>query len=193
MNLRLRTALVLSCLFLSCIASAQGRSVRAGLLCSPKGAGLSLQVDSPSGSEVDILNLYVDVYGLPTERTTDVGFVLSYTHNYILKMFNTPDISAALHSGVGATCGYVHDYEKGVFSKSPARFLEKNMGGIFCLCINAGLSVDFERNLTIDLSYSFNPGLHIRTESSNNSLRVSLYKLGFYYLLAPQLSLLYRF
>ncbi len=193
MNLHLRTALVLSCLFLSCIASAQGRSVRAGLLYSPKGAGLSLQVDSPSGSEVEILNLYADVYGLPSERTKDVGIVLSYTHNYILKMFSTPDVSAALHSGVGATCGYVHDYEKGVFSKSPARFLEKNMGGIFCLCINAGLSVDFERNLTIDLSYSFNPGLHIRTESSNNSLRVSLYKLGFYYLLAPQLSLLYRF
>lgn len=193
MNLHLRTALVLSCLFLSCIASAQGRSVRAGLLCSPKGAGLSLQIDSPSGSEVEILNLYADVYGLPSERTKDVGIVLSYTHNYILKMFSTADVSAALHSGVGATCGYVHDYEKGVFSKSPARFLEKNMGGIFCLCINAGLSFDFERNLTIDLSYSFNPGLHIRTESSNNSLRVSLYKLGCYYLLAPQLSLLYRF
>ena len=193
MNLRFRTALVLSFLSLCCFASAQEHKLRTGLLSSLKGAGISLQIDSPSGSEVDVINLYADIYGLPTGRTSDLGVVLSYSHNYVLKTFGNSDVSAALYSGVGVSLGYVHDYEKGVFSKTHERLLEKRMGGIVCLCINGGLAVDFERNLTIDLSFSFNPGLHIRTESRNNSLKVSPYKLGVYQLIIPQLSLLYRF
>ena len=58
---------------------------------------------------------------------------------------------------------------------------------------NVGLRVDFARNITLDLSFSVCPGIHLRTNKSTGALITSFYKGGLYRAYFPQLNLFYRF
>ena len=68
---------------------ASAREWSAGLFSSPSGWGLQAQTCDRSGTEMDIITLTTDAYGLVTGRTGDLGVKLGYTHDYVLGMLET--------------------------------------------------------------------------------------------------------
>ena len=57
----------------------------------------------------------------------------------------------------------------------------------------AGLRIDFPRRLTLDISFTAAPGIHLRSDRSTGALLLSFYKAGVYHVYYPQINLLYRF
>ena len=190
-----RLKIFLGCALMFLAASlSEAREKRVGLFNSPKGFGLSLQMDNRDADEIRCFNVYADTYGLLSYRTYDVGISASYTHNYILGVYDYDYMRLSLYGGAGILGGYVHDYEAGFFSKdADGRMLEKQMGVSLCLDCNAGLGMDFDRGITIDLSISLCPGVIIRKDRDTGAALISLYKLGLINALMPQLCLYYRF
>ena len=68
---------------------ASAREWSAGLFSSPSGWGLQAQACDRSETEIDIITLTADAYGLVTGRTGDLGVKLGYTHDYVLGMLET--------------------------------------------------------------------------------------------------------
>lgn len=177
-------------LALSC-AAAQGRDWLCGISQSPKGVGLALVLDG-QGREMDIFTLRTDLYGVLSGRTAQPGVCLSYTHDYRFYAREGGDFRLLLHAGAGGLGAYVRDFEKGFLSAYERR-LTRNPGWTAALTGNIGLRVDFRRRLTLDLSFSVEPGIHLRTDPDTGTLLVSLYRNGLYRVYQPQLNLLYRF
>lgn len=175
---------------LSCTA-VQGRDWLAGIFQSTKGVGIVLALDGAE-REMDILTLRTDFYGVLSGRTEQPGVCLQYTHDYVFPLRETPDCRLSLHAGAGGTAGFVHDFENGFFS-AYGRQLERQPGWMAALAGGAGLRADFRRRLTLDLSFSVAPGIHLRTDPATGALIVSLYKNGLYHCYMPQVKLLYRF
>lgn len=172
----------------------EAREKRIGLFNSPKGLGLSLQVDNRNGDEIRCFNVYADCYGVFSARTSDLGLAASFTHNYIFGVYDYEHLRLSVYGGAGVLMGYVHDYEKGLFSRDEqTRVLSRDMGFSACLDCNAGLGLDFDRGITVDLSLSLCPGIIIRRDRYTGSALVSLYKLGIFNVWMPQLCLYYRF
>lgn len=186
-------------LFLLCLSAAlaeqqaAAREVSAGLSSSPSGFGVMMQIMNHEGSEMDILNISTDMYGVVSGRTGDIGFRLGYTHDYIIRRFEHEDFDMNIHVGAGLQTGLVHDHESGFFfgNRNP---LEKEMGIIAALSCSAGLRFDFyARRVAIDLGLSANPGVHLRMDKDNGSFYLSFYKNGIFQILYPKISILYRF
>jgi len=185
--------LLLGALMLLLCAAANGQDrLLLGSFQSPKGFGASIFFVSRDGTETDILTLRTDFYGLLAGRTRDVGGCLAYTHDYLLFATDGPDFRIQLHAGAGGALAYVHDFENGFFSATE-RLLERNPGIAAGLAGNLGLRVDFRRHLTLDVSFSAIPGVHLRTDHHTGTLLVSLYRNGLYHAYYPQLNLMYRF
>ena len=183
---------MLACLLLTLSCTAlRGQTRLLGLFQSPKGAGLSLMLDR-DGQELDCFTLRTDFYGVLSGRTEQPGVCLQYTHDYVFPLRETPDCRLSLHAGAGGTAGFVHDFENGFFS-AYERQLERQPGWMAALAGGAGLRADFRRRLTLDLSFSVTPGIHLRTDPATGALIVSLYKNGIYHCYMPQVKLLYRF
>ena len=186
-KLLLAAALMLPC----AVSHGQGR-VLAGTLHSPKGVGATVLLQSRSGREMDIFTLRTDFYGLLAGRTRDVGGCIVYTHDYVLWDLEGEDYRLRLHAGAGAQLGYVHDFEKGFFSATERR-LVRNAGGMASATGNVGLCVDLGRRLTMDVSFSVAPGVHLRADRNTGALLVSFYRNGVIQSYIPQLNLMYRF
>ena len=172
---------------------AAAREWSAGLFSSPSGWGLQAQACDRSGTEMDIITLTADAYGLLTGRTGDLGVKLGYTHDYVLGMLETEAFLMRFHAGAGVLTGYVHDNEN-AFLLSSGEDLQKEMGIVAALSCSIGLRFDFfARKVGIDLGLSANPGVHLRTDRENGSIYLSFYRNGIYDIVLPRVSIMYRF
>jgi hypothetical protein len=167
-----------------------GQNFLPGVFQSPKGAGVTAVFDH--GGEMDIFTLRTDFYGLLSGRTRDVGAVLSYSHDYVFYRTDGEDYALSLHAGAGGMLGWVHDFEPGFFSEFDRR-LDHNPGVAAGATGNFGLRLDFARCLTLDVSLSVHPGIHVRMNRSTGALLADFYKGGVYHAYYPQINLLYRF
>ena len=184
--------LLLTTLLLSFNSAAHAQKWRAGLLQSPKGVGVTVMLDARNLAETNIFTLRTDFYGILSGRTDRIGAFLSYSHDYLLFLTEGPDYSIDLHIGAGGGLGYAFDYEKGFFS-SYERELDHSPGGVIVLEGDIGIRIDFRRRLSLNLSFSLEPGIHMRTDQSTGTLLLSFYKNGIYRGYYPHLNLLYRF
>lgn len=175
-----------------CCAPARGQGIQLGIYQSPKGIGASLVLDSRSGTEMDLLTLRTDFYGVLSGRTRTIGAVLTYTHDYVFFRTEGEDFLLRAHAGAGGQAGFVHDFEKG-FLSAYDRELEHNPGWMAALTGNIGVRVDFKRRLSLDVGVSISPGVHLRTDKSTGALLVSFYHCGIYHAYYPHLMLMYRF
>lgn len=183
---------MLACLLLTLSCTAlRGQTRLLGLFQSPKGAGLSLMLDR-DGQELDCFTLRTDFYGVLTGRTEQVGFCLTYTHDYSIFVRERERCLLTLHAGAGGTGGYVHDYEKGFLSAYDRR-LERAPGWMAALTGHIGLRADFRCRISVGLGFSVHPGIHLRTDPGTGALIVSLYRNGIQRAYLPQINLLYRF
>ena len=178
---------------LLCCATSRGQErPLVGLYQSPHGVGVTAFFPTPDASEMDILTLRTDFYGLLAGRTNEVGGCISYTHDYSLLRAEGPDFRLQLHAGAGGLAGFGHDFEKGFFSATE-RSLVHNRGWIIAPQGNFGMRVDFRRHLSLDLSFAVAPGVLLRTDKATGTLLVSFYKNGTYHAYYPQINLMYRF
>lgn len=187
-----RPMALLVCLFLLCAASASAQ-VRLGVYNSIKGLGLSTEIVSKSNSsENDNFTIYADSYGIFAGRTKTWGVMGNYRHEYSFYKADFEFLSFELHSGAGCFVGYVRDYEEGVFSFLRPD-LVKRPG--FCLGVSGciGTRILFDRALSLDLSFSLDPGMHIRTDAESGNLMISMYNNGIYHFMYPELRLFYNF
>ncbi len=163
-----------------------------GSFQSPKGLGASLLFGSSSDNCFNVINLYADMFGVFSGRTRDVGAVLSYSRDYVIISEDYEFCSVTLHGGPGFLTGYVHDYERHYFTSEGST--DKNMGFVAALSGNIGLLTDFySHRISIDIVFRIDPGMHIRRDSGDGAVLLSLYKRGIYYSLCPQLCIYYRF
>lgn len=169
-----------------------GQTFLAGMYHSPKGVGLSAMLDTDRGQETNILTLRTDFYGVLSGRTREMGGFLSYTHDYIFFRREGENYDIHLHAGAGGMVGYAHDFEKGIFSTYD-RELDRNAGGVLALVGNAGVRFDFRNRLSLDVSLSAAPGLHLRSDPETGAWLLSFYKNGCYRAYFPQIILMYRF
>lgn len=186
-HIRLAAALV----FLLLGPLAKGQEAMLGLFQSPKGVGVTALFGRGWGEEMDILTLRTDFYGLLAGRTDQIGISISYTHDYALYQLWQEQFDLTLHAGAGGLVGYVHDWEKGLFSQYD-RELTHNFGLAVALTGNIGLRVDFDR-LTLDLSFTAAPGIHLRTDQDTGDVLLSYYRCGSIHAFLPQLNIMFRF
>lgn len=172
--------------------TAEGQTFLAGTFQSPKGMGLTAMLDTDQGRETNILTIRTDFYGVLSGRTPEIGAFLCYTHDYIFFRREAVNYDMLLHAGAGSMLGYAHDFEKGIFS-SFDRELDRNAGGVLALVGNAGVRFDFRRRLSLDISFSAAPGLHLRSDPETGAWLLSFYKNGCYRAYFPQINLMYRF
>lgn len=189
---RLLHITLLTTLLLTLNTAVRAQQWRAGLLQSPKGAGITLSLDSRYRPETNIFTVRTDFYGFLSGRTNRIGAVFTYTHDYLFFLADGPDYSIDLHLGAGGSVGYAYDYEKGFFS-SFERELDHTAGGVVALAGNVGVRIDFRRRLSLDLSFCLEPGIHMRTDPGTGALLLTFYKNGIYRGYYPHLNLLYRF
>ncbi len=175
---------------LSFSVSAPARERYLGTFHSPKGFGAGLLVGSEEGSEINLFSLYADMFGVFSGRTKDVGIALCYSRDYVISSFDLEFSSVTLHGGPGFMTGYLHDYERSFFSHDT----DRNMGFVAALSGNIGLLTDFySHRISIDLGFCVNPGIHVRRDSDDGAVLISMYKRGIYFCLYPQLCIYYRF
>lgn len=189
-----RCTFLFSCLILTlAYLPAGAREWSAGLYSFPAGHGIQVQTMDDKEEEMDTFIISTDLYGITSGRTADVGFRLSYTHDYVLGRLEAEDFSMKFHAGAGLLAGYVHDHENGIFLGT-IEPLKKEMGVVAALSCSLGLRFDFfARRVAIDLGLSANPGVHLRMDRENGSLYLSFYKNGIYQILFPKISIMYRF
>lgn len=188
---RVRPSLLLSMFLLVCVsASAQ---TRIGIYNSVKGLGVSAEfVSKENTAESDLISVYTDTYGVFSGRSKFWGVMASYRHEYSFFKTDYEFLSLELHSGAGFIAGYVRDYEEGTFSlNTPA--LTKNPGLCFGVSGNIGARIFFDRAISLDVSFSIDPGMHIRADNESGNLMVSLYNNGIYHFIYPELRLFYNF
>lgn len=167
---------------------------RLGAFFSPKGLGLSFQLDNDWGDEIRAFHVFADMYGVYSGRTSDVGIMFSYSHNYILRLREFGYSTMSFYVGAGFLGGYVHDFELGLFSKdNHGRVLQDPMGLVVALQCDIGLSFDFDRHVTIDIGFSLCPGLHVSRDSDTGTVSMSVYERGLISTVFPQLCIYYRF
>ena len=163
-----------------------------GAYNSLKGIGASAAFRSGDSGTMNIINLYADMFGVFSGRTRDVGVAASFSRDYVLAYADFDYACLSIHAGPGCLAGYVRDFERHFFSSEGEPY--KNMGLVAALTGNIGLSADFfSHSVSIDVSFSVNPGVHIRKDKDNGALLLSLYKRGLYYCLIPQVCIYYRF
>ena len=184
--------LLLAALLLLRSMNAGGQNVLAGTFQSPKGIGFTAMFDSAQGGETNILTLRTDFYGFLTGRTLEAGAFVSYSHDYYFFRREFAGCDLSLHAGAGGMLGYAHDFEKGFFS-SFDRELDRPAGGVAALVGNAGIRLDFRRHITLDISLSAAPGVHLRTHPETGAWLLTFYKNGCYRAYFPQINLMYRF
>ena len=158
-----RLLLPAALLFFSATALS-GQDHLMGVFQSPKGVGVSVM--SGRGPEMNIFTLRTDFCGVLSGRTPEIGAVFCYTHDYVITTREGEDWSVALHAGAGALAGWVHDFEKGVFS-----IYDRGMTH------SPGIAVGAAGNIN----------------KSTGALITSFYKAGLYHAYYPQLNLFYRF
>jgi len=188
---RIHTLMITGCLLL-CTALC-GQEFSAGLFMSPKGAGITAQWDYPRRGEMDVLTLRNDLYGILSGRTTLQGASLCFTHEYVFYERGEEDLHLRLHAGAGGMLGYVQDFEQGFFSAYD-RELKHSPGGVAALAGRIGLRVDFYWNrLSIDISCTAAPGIHLRSDRDSGAMILSFYRNGLLFAFTPELNLLYNF
>ena len=171
----------------------RGQEVMTGLYQSIKGIGLTAAFYNYDGDEADIITLRSDFYGVLSGRTRQPGVCLSYTHDYVFYEQEGEDFFLQLHAGAGGMIGYVHDFERGLFSAFDHE-LQHARGGVAALTGNFGLRLDFFRvPLTLDFSITAAPGLHLRSDPDTGAMILSFYRNGIVQAYLPQLNLMYHF
>lgn len=188
-KLHIRLAAVL--LFLLPGPAARGQEALLGVFNSPKGFGVTALFGPEMGEESNILTLRTDFYGLLGGRTHKMGVCITYTHDYAIYQLWEEQFDMTLHAGAGGQIGYVQDWEKGLFSQFERQLTHKP-GLAVALAGNIGLRFDFDR-LTLDLSFTVAPGMHLRTDEDTSDILLSFYHAGIYHAYFPQLNIMYRF
>lgn len=167
--------------------------VRVGMYNSIKGLGLSAEVVSKNNpAESDIFTIYADSYGVFAGRSSFVGVVASYSHDYSFVHRDYEFFSLELHSGAGFMAGYARDYETGLFSRHRQE-LRKRPGLCVGILGNIGARFFFDRPISLDISFSIEPGMHIRTDEDNGNLMISTYNNGIFRFIYPQMRFYYNF
>lgn len=178
---------------LICAFSNIGAQTRLGIYNSIKGLGLSAEIVSKENpTEADIFTLYADTYGIYSGRSRFVGIIASYSHDYSFVHKDYEFFSIELHSGAGVMGGYARDHESGIFSRN--RLPLKKAPGV-CLTVtgNIGARFFFDRNISLDLSFTIEPGMHIRTDEVDGHLMISTYNNGLFHFMYPQMRFYYNF
>jgi len=188
---KLHIGLIAMLVFLLSGPRAQAQEALLGLYHSPKGIGVTALFGTPGGVEMNILTLRTDFYGLLSGRTEQMGVSVCFTHDYAFYRIEQEQFDMTLHAGAGGLVGYVHDWEKGLFSLYN-RELQHKAGLALALAGNVGLRFDFDR-LTLDLSFGLAPGIHLRSDPDSGAMLLSYYYGGTYHAYFPQLNIMYRF
>lgn len=186
----LHRLLLPAALLLVSATALRGQDYLLGAFQSPKGVGVTAVFDH--GDEMDLFTLRTDFCGVLSGRTPQIGGVLCYSHDYTILYREGEDCAFTLHAGAGGMAGWVHDFENGFFSIYDRR-MTHNAGFAAGLTGNFGLRADFARHITLDLSFSVCPGVHLRTNKSTGALITSFYRAGVFHAFYPQLNLFYRF
>ena len=161
-------------------ASAQAfNALNAGTYQSPKGFGLSLQVQNDSVS-FDALTVVADLRGVIAKGYSTPGIKCTYTRDIIIKHIDREGCGIDFYAGPGLTAGYVHD------GGEPFCFIA-GMSGV------AGGRFSFDRNFTINLELGGDIALKAGKDYRFNRLKINDYRSGFYYILCPQLLIHWRF
>lgn len=167
-------AIILAALLVLSSASGFCQTHSAGIFNSPKGFGLIYET-TRSGRSFDRIAAYADLSGILFNREPHPGVIAGYSHLYRLPEKD----GSRFYFGPGVTLGYVTDV---------------NAGYGFALAVNctAGWRFTFPgKPVTIDLDFTANMGLHVRSE--NNETKLAFYKRGLYETLVPQLTISYVF
>lgn len=92
------------------------REKRIGTFHSPKGFGISAQIDTKNGDEINTFNLYADTYGLLSGRTSDVG-IASVTRTIIFCACMISDIAVLRSMLEPDSCVHMCMISKRVFQR----------------------------------------------------------------------------
>lgn len=180
--------LVMLCVFIDTDAQ-----TRVGMYNSVKGLGASVElVSRDNPTEADIFTLYADTYGVFSGRSGFVGVIGSYSHDYSFIHKDYEFFSIELHSGAGLLGGYARDHESGVFSRNRLP-LTKSPGICIAVTGNVGVRFFFDRKISLDLSFTIEPGMHIRTDDVDGHLMISTYNNGLFHFMYPQMRIYYNF
>lgn len=150
-----------------------------GTFHSPKGIGISMEMNSDSQS-FDSLTLLADMHGVLTGEHSSPGIKLVYTRDIIFRHFDKQDYFVDLYAGPGITAGYIRDINE------PFSFVA-GLSGV------AGARFSFLRNLSIDIELCTDLALELNRNNRFRSLNLKIYKSGYYHIFFPQLRIHYCF
>ena len=172
--------------------NAGAQRVSAGIFNSIKGFGIQVDSDHFDDFYFDSFTLYADIYGIPTGRSNAPGIKANYTRNFVVKIFEQPNVDLNLFVGPGCTLGFAKDFETNYYRDFSIP-LVKNHGAIAALSGTFGCRFEFGRRIILDLSLCLEAGLHIREDEELGNLCVGLYKNGLFHAPYPQLTILTTF
>ncbi|MBP9997873.1 MAG: hypothetical protein KBS67_01380 [Bacteroidales bacterium] len=171
--------LTLFCILMGAGCVCQAQDIDAGLFNSPKGFGVAVRFSSME-REFSTINLFADVTGLLDGQSNSPGVKICYDYAFSYLEFGTNG-RLRLYSGPGVSIGYLKD-----------RVAEPHGFMLALNCVN-GIQAFFDRGVSLDLSFTLEAGLHMRTDVLADSSRLSIYGNGFRQCFFPQLTIFKRF
>ena len=181
-----KSLIPLCCLLLSLAwaPSASAQRAAAGIFNSPKGEGVNVDF-APADGAFYSLAVYADFYGLLSRRSKEPGVRMNFTRNFVFKEFGDGTARYFLYAGPGLSLGWVHDFERGYFTKEITP-LSKPYGAVAAVSGTAGCRFEFERGISIDLSFTGEAGLMYRPSNS----KLTCYLNGILESFFPQISIM---
>lgn len=164
---------------------ASAGNVNLGVFNSPKGFGLELITDY-AGREFNIITVYADTYGVLEGRCLYPGVKFNYTRGHNISNFKIRNAALDFYAGPGVTIGYARQFEPYIY-KDYRKYLTRNYGAVACLSGTAGCRLGLSDNVSLDLNWTIEAGVHMRLDENRRGLKLGLYKVGLLTALYPQL------
>ena len=164
-----------------------------GFFSSPKGFGAQYRF-APAEGVFHSVTALVDIYGIPTSRCSSPGYRVNFSRNYIFKEMERADVKFTLYAGPGLSAGVVRDHDKGR-GLDLTSLISENPGFMLALSGDAGCRFDFGKKVALDLSFTADAGIHVRSnekESGYNAVSLSVYNNGLLQFFYPQLTVLFK-
>ena len=163
-----------------------------GIRNSFKGPGIVFEHTQKEGS-FNSYALSLDIYGLPTGRSKDPGAHFNFCHNIIFTDIEHDGVHYSLYWGSGFSLGYVHDFEKGFFSRPGGTVLRYNQGFMAAMSGDFGCRFLFRGAIGLDLRMTGEFGFHLKKNEIYGNPNLSCYLNGVLRALYPQLTISYSF
>jgi len=182
--------LVIGICTLALCASAVAQNHGIGLYNSPRGFGISYEMEGRNPAYFTTFTLYADIYGVTANRTPHPGVKFNTSRLYYVDIIQGHEVSFIFYVGPGLSAGYVHDFEK-IYWEDLYSSLTKKAGAVLALSGTGGCRFAFNRAIMLDLSFTIEAGMHIRNDDGETKL--SLYKNGVIETFFPQLGIFFLF